>query len=88
MTVYKPVREEAGTAAELAVALARGDRPPAGIVNGATDNGQETIASVLIEPLAVTRANLAETVFADDFVSIRDVCSGELGRACARARIG
>ncbi len=39
MTVYKPIKPLAENAAELAVALANGEDPPEGLINGEEDNG-------------------------------------------------
>ena len=70
MTVYKPVQQLARRAAELAVDLARG-RPV--VANGAVDNGQIDVPSVLLDVIAVTQDNLMDTVVADGFHSAEDV---------------
>jgi D-xylose transport system substrate-binding protein len=65
MTVYKPIRQLATKAAEIAVALARKQaltEPTRPLANGFKD-----VPSILIEPLVVTRDNLAATVIADGF---------------------
>ena len=49
MTVYKPIKPLAETAAEIAVALANGEDVPAGLINGEEDNGTEQV------PTAITR---------------------------------
>ena len=38
MTVYKAVKKEADAASKLAIALAKGEEPPAGLVNGKIDD--------------------------------------------------
>jgi len=70
MTVYKAVPAEAKAAAELAVALAQGQQPPAGVVNGTTNNGAADIPSVLLTPVVVTKANIQDTVIKDGFTTM------------------
>ena len=50
MTVYKAVQKEADAAAQLAIALSKGTQPPAGLVNGKSDDGSRQVPSVLLEP--------------------------------------
>ena len=38
MTVYKAVKKEADAASKLAIALSKGRQPPAGLVNGKSDD--------------------------------------------------
>jgi D-xylose transport system substrate-binding protein len=87
MTVYKAIRPEADAAAELAVALVRGEDPPSGLVNGEVDNGSGQIKSVLLEPVAVTKDNVKDTVVKDQFVDTAELCSGKYADACADAGI-
>jgi D-xylose transport system substrate-binding protein len=79
MTVYKKIRPEAETAAEMAVALANGDTPK---TDTTVNNGSKDVPSVLLEPLAVTRDNLKDTIFADKFYSPADICTGEFAKPC------
>jgi D-xylose transport system substrate-binding protein len=87
MTVYKAIRPEADAAAQLAVALVRGEQPPSGLVNGEVDNGAGQIKSVLLDPVAVTKDNIADTVVKDEFVDPAELCSGKYADACAEAGI-
>ena len=87
MTVYKAIRPEADAAAELAVALVRGEDPPSGLVNGEVDNGSGQITSVLLEPVAVTKDNVKDTVVKDEFVDTGELCSGKYADACTEAGI-
>jgi D-xylose transport system substrate-binding protein len=64
MTVYKPIKQLANAAAELAVKMALG-RPV--VARATTDNGHTQVPSVLLEIVAVTKDNLRETVVADGF---------------------
>ncbi|HEX3100561.1 MAG TPA: D-xylose ABC transporter substrate-binding protein [Pyrinomonadaceae bacterium] len=64
MTVYKPISRLAPAAVEAAVALARGER-----LNTArtVNNGRINVPSILIEPIAVDKNNIDETVVKDGF---------------------
>jgi len=82
MTVYKAIKPEAYAAAEIAVALARGEEAPAGLVNGETDNEAEEVPSILLEPVSVQRENISETVVADGFWSASEICTGPYKKDC------
>jgi len=88
MTVYKAIKPEAEAAAELAFALLQGQDPPAGLVNGEEDNGQGMVPSVLLEPVAVTVDNINDTIIADGFWTVEQICTPEYEQACQEAGIG
>jgi D-xylose transport system substrate-binding protein len=85
MTVYKAIKPEAEAAAELAVALARGEEPPA--PEDQVDNGMKQVPSILLEPVAVTKDNINETIIKDEFWSVDEVCTGKYAAACKEAGI-
>jgi D-xylose transport system substrate-binding protein len=87
MTVYKAIRPEAEAAAELAVALVRGEEPPADMVNSSVDNEMKDVDSVLLEPIAVTKDNVKDTIVADEFHKVADLCTGKYKQACTDAGI-
>jgi D-xylose transport system substrate-binding protein len=87
MTVYKAIKPEAEAAAQLAVALVRGEDPPGGLVNGEVDNGMEQVPSVLLTPVAVTKDNIADTVVKDGFWTADQICTGKYAQACTEAGI-
>jgi D-xylose transport system substrate-binding protein len=70
MTVYKPIKQLATRAAELAVAMAKGKVI---VANDEIDNGAAKVPSILLDIVAVTRDNLRETIVADGFRSEEDV---------------
>jgi D-xylose transport system substrate-binding protein len=84
MTVYKAVKDEADAASKLAIALAKGDKPT---TNGATDNKGTQTPSVLLKPVAVTTANIKDTVIADGFLTPKEICTGKYAAACKKAGI-
>jgi D-xylose transport system substrate-binding protein len=93
MTVYKAIKAEAEAAATLAYDLAYGIAVPADMTGGKTvDNkaGGTTggaIPSVLLTPVAVTKANIEATVVKDGFWTAADICTSAYASACATAGI-
>ncbi len=87
MTVYKAIEPEANAAAEIAVALAEGEEIPSGLVNGKTNNEAEEVPSVLLEPVAVTKGNINDTIVKDGFWSASEICTAPYKKACEEAGI-
>ncbi|NEK85698.1 sugar ABC transporter substrate-binding protein [Blastococcus saxobsidens] len=85
MTVYKPIEEEANALAELAVALVNGETPS---VDGEAEDpeGDRTVPSVLLEPIAIFRDNVKQ-VIDDGYQTAADVCTGEFAAACTELGI-
>ncbi|MDD2861832.1 MAG: sugar ABC transporter substrate-binding protein [Acidiphilium sp.] len=76
MTVFKYVPDEAAAAAELAVAVATHSTPPAGLLNGKTNNKMIDVPSVLLTPVVVTKKNLAATVIKSGYTTWPAICVG------------
>jgi D-xylose transport system substrate-binding protein len=87
MTVYKAIKPEAEQAAQLAVALVRGEDPPSGLVNDTVDNGQKEVDSILLTPVAVTADKVQDTIVKDGFWKPDEICTGAYKAACAKAGI-
>lgn len=87
MTVYKPIKPLAESAGELAVAVANGEEPPEGLVNGEEDNGTEAVPTVFLETIPVTKDNVQDTIIADDFWSVDEICDKQYADACKEAGI-
>ncbi len=85
MTVYKAIKAEADAASKLAIALAKKQAPPAGLVNGQSDDTSRQVPSVLLKPVAVTKDNINETVIKDGFLKKEDICAGEFAKFCTDA---
>ncbi|OIV45846.1 D-xylose ABC transporter substrate-binding protein [Sodalis sp. TME1] len=66
MTVYKPIKQLATEAAEIAVQLGQGETPKS---NAKLNNGLKDIPAWLLTPIAVDNTNIASTVIADGFHS-------------------
>lgn len=87
MTVYKAIKPEAETAAELAVALVRGQQPEAGKVPAKVNNGKKDVPSILLTPVVVTKDNVKSTVVADGFWTPAQICTGAYQQACQAAKL-
>ncbi|MBO7746365.1 D-xylose ABC transporter substrate-binding protein [Paenibacillus sp. MWE-103] len=70
MTVYKPIRKLAETAAELAVRMAKGEQVS---TDRTVFNKKIDVPAILLEPIAVNRSNIDATIIADGFHSREDV---------------
>ena len=95
MTVYKATRPEATTAAQIAMALARGEEIPANLITTKTNNGATDVPSALLTPVAVTRENIATAEFGgqpligpEGYWTAEQVCTGQFQSACQDAGIG
>ncbi len=65
VTVYKPIQKLAEVAAEQAVKAARGEAMDAG--SEKLKNGGYEVPTLFLEPIAVTKENILQTVVADGF---------------------
>jgi D-xylose transport system substrate-binding protein len=70
MTVYKPIKSIATTAAEAAVQIAKGEAVK---TDGIVNNGTKDVLSILLTPIAVDMKNMADTVIKDGYNKLEDV---------------
>jgi D-xylose transport system substrate-binding protein len=101
MSVYKPFPDEAGVAAEVALALCAGEDfqqaaedyesdlasggATASIIGIDAETGEATdspegdgvVPYVALVPISVTADNMADTVIADGFRTIEEICTGD-----------
>jgi D-xylose transport system substrate-binding protein len=87
MTIYKAIPPQAQISAEIAIALAEGEEVPADKVTEEINNGKADVPSVLLEPIAVTKDNVKDTVIKDGFVQASELCTGPYVAACKEAGI-
>jgi D-xylose transport system substrate-binding protein len=86
MSVYKPIKAEAAAAAEAAIALLKGEDLTS-LTGGLTlNNGTNDIPFVALEPIGVTKDNVAETVIADGFRTWEEICVGDFAQYCPADR--
>ena len=89
MTVYKPIKAEAEAAADVAIALLNGEDVES--VEGdwemqTINNGETDLPYIALEPIAVTKDNIAETVIEDEFRTWDEICTGEFEEFCPEDR--
>jgi D-xylose transport system substrate-binding protein len=70
MTVYKPLGLQATQAAEVAVALAKGQPVKS---NASISNGARNVPAIFVNPVAVTKANIKQTVIKDGFQNLETI---------------
>jgi D-xylose transport system substrate-binding protein len=102
VSVYKPIQDEAGVAAAIALALRSGDdieeaanSYQSELASGGSDvtiigidaesgeptdeaSGDGVVTYVALVPLGVTVDNVADTVVADGFRTVEELCTGDV----------
>ncbi|MEU5805915.1 substrate-binding domain-containing protein [Streptomyces sp. NPDC047718] len=82
MSVYKRYAPEAAAAAEMAVALAKGDRIDE-IINQKVDSPTtKGVPAVLVPGVALTRDNVKSTVIDDGVYTVSEICTDRYRNAC------
>ena len=87
MTIYKSIKLEAETAAEVAVALADGDDAPSTTESGVEQSDFEGVPSYIFDPVVVTADNVNDTVIADGFYESSEICTDDYADACEAAGV-
>ncbi|GAB7103280.1 substrate-binding domain-containing protein [Streptomyces phaeofaciens JCM 4814] len=84
MSVYKPYAAEAEAAAEAAVAKVQGrDLQFEALTRDKVDSPTDkNIPAKLVQVVALTKSNIADTVVADDLYSVDDICTAQYKAAC------
>lgn len=85
MTVYKAIKPEAETAAQLAYDLLTKAPLSADIQLQTVNNGKIDVPSVLLTPVVVTESNIKDTVVQDGFWTVQQICTAEYADACKAA---
>ena len=80
LTIYKAIKPEAEDAAMAALALANGETPE-------SSADKEGVPATLLEPIVVTRDNVADTIIADGFYTADEICTAEYADACTELGI-
>ncbi|WP_067897799.1 sugar ABC transporter substrate-binding protein [Nocardia vaccinii] len=89
MTVFKPIEEEADSAAKLAAALAKNDKAAADAIATGTSQdpkGNRTVKSVLLDPQSIIRDQV-KVVVDKGYVKASDLCSGDVASVCTQLGI-
>lgn len=72
MTIYKSIQPLAYGAVDAAVKLARGEQV---VTTDTIDNAFKKVPAILLEPVAVDRNNLLDTVVKDGYHKLADICA-------------
>ena len=92
MTVYKPIQAEADVAAKAALALCAGEDPSTitsdyefGTIGITAEDGKPAEAGtgvpyLALTPVGVTVENIADTVIADGFRTVDEICTGDVAQ--------
>lgn len=84
MTLYQPIKKIAESAAEMAVDMAHGKKPSG--TTTTVDNGSGTkVPAVLHEMTVVTKGNIKDTVIAEHFTTVEQICTPAYAEACKAA---
>ncbi|MEV4708381.1 substrate-binding domain-containing protein [Actinoplanes sp. NPDC049316] len=86
MTVYKAIKKEADAASQLAIALAKGEKPTTATGTTRDPESGKDVPSVLLTPQAITKDNVKDVV-ADNYVTKEQLCTGDFAKACTEAGI-
>jgi D-xylose transport system substrate-binding protein len=89
MTVYKPIKAEADAAAQAAIALLNGEdvsQLEGDWENLTINNGEADLPYIALQPIPVTKDNIADTVISDGFRTWEEICTGEFEQFCPEDR--
>ncbi|MFE0426147.1 substrate-binding domain-containing protein [Streptomyces sp. NPDC058953] len=81
-SVYKPYAGEANAAAEMAVALARGEKPGAVAKDSVDSPTTKGVPSVLVDVVSLTKDNVRDTVLKDGIYTAAEICTDKYRTAC------
>ncbi|MGW0436121.1 sugar ABC transporter substrate-binding protein [Micromonospora sp. NPDC003197] len=85
MTVYKAIKQEADAAADLAIALAKGEKKETGQSVKDPESGRD-VPAVLLAPKPIYLENVKDVV-ADGFVTKAALCANEFAALCTKAGV-
>lgn len=81
MTIYKPIQPLAYGAVDAAIKLARGENVA---TTDTIDNTRKQVPAILLEPVAVDRNNLLDTVVKDGYQTLEQICAGLPPEKCPK----
>ncbi|MFJ8629301.1 sugar ABC transporter substrate-binding protein [Streptomyces sp. NPDC093568] len=87
MSVYKPYAPEADAAAEMAVALAKGESLDSIAKDKVASNSAKDVPSVLVPVTSLTKDNINDTVIKDGVYTAAEICTGKYAAACTKLGI-
>ncbi|MEV5430290.1 substrate-binding domain-containing protein [Streptomyces sp. NPDC052701] len=87
MSVYKPYAPEAEAAAEMAVALAKGEDLGSIAKDKVSSDSAKDVPSVLVPVTSLTKDNVKDTVIKDGVYTAAEICTGKYKSACDKLGI-
>ena len=88
MTVYKPIQPLADNAATLAVDVVNGNDPAdSDVINGEEDNGNGQVPTAITDTIPVFEDNVNDTIVADGYWSVKEICTKQYKQDCKDAGI-
>ncbi|WP_189325757.1 ABC transporter substrate-binding protein [Streptomyces flaveus] len=82
MSVYKPYPQEADIAAEMAVALAKGEKLDSVAKTKVDSPTTKAVPSVLVPVVSLTKDNINDTVIKDGIYTVDEICTAKFKAAC------
>ncbi|MEU1277140.1 substrate-binding domain-containing protein [Streptomyces sp. NPDC005805] len=82
MSVYKPYAPEAAAAAEMAVALAKGESLDSIAKEKVDSPTTKGVPSVLVPVVSLTKENIQDTVIKDGVYTVQEICTPKFKAAC------
>ena len=82
MSVYKSYPQEGIVAAEMAVALAKGEKLDSIATSKADNASQKDVPTVLVPVVSLTKDNIKETIIKDGIWKIEEICTAKYKAAC------
>ncbi|MBD0423738.1 substrate-binding domain-containing protein [Streptomyces sp. TRM S81-3] len=82
MSVYKSYPEEANIAAEMAVALAKGEDLSTIAKDKVSSGSAKDVPSVLVPVVSLTQDNIQDTVIKDGIYTVNEICTAKYKAAC------
>lgn len=87
MSVYKPYPQEADVAAEMAVALAKGEKLDSIAKDKVSSDSTKDVPSVLVPVVSLAKENINDTVIKDGIYTAAEICTARYKLACAEAGV-
>ncbi|WP_189863486.1 substrate-binding domain-containing protein [Streptomyces poonensis] len=87
MSVYKSYPQEAAVAAEMAVALAKGEDLGSIAKDKVSSDSAKDVPSVLVPVVSLTQENINDTVIKDGIYTAAEICTDKYKSACDKLGI-
>ncbi|MER5973472.1 substrate-binding domain-containing protein [Streptomyces sp. NPDC002055] len=86
-TIYKGIKPEAETTAEIAVKLLKGEKIDSVAPETAASKSKKGIPTKLYDATIVTKDNIKDTILKDEVYTADQICTADFAKACKAAGI-